>query len=88
MTLDDKEWKAVKFKEIFDEIYIAKSTDLVNIKEGNVPFVGRSSTNNGFQGEFDIDLGKINKKIQLQLEWLESQELSFRNIILHVVRIY
>ena len=62
MTLDDKEWKAVKFKEIFDEIYIAKSTDLVNIKEGNVPFVGRSSTNNGFQGEFDIDLGKINKK--------------------------
>ena len=62
MTLDDKEWKAVKFKEIFDEIYIEKSTDLVNIKEGNVPFVGRSSTNNGFQGEFDIDLGKINKK--------------------------
>ena len=27
MMLNDKEWKAVKFKEIFDEIYIAKSTD-------------------------------------------------------------
>lgn len=62
MMLNDKEWKAVKFKEIFDEIYIAKSTDLVNIKEGDVPFVGRSSINNGFQGEYDIDVEKINKE--------------------------
>lgn len=62
MMLNDIEWKAVKFKELFEDIYIAKSTDLVDIPNGDIPFIGRSSTNNGFQGEFDIDISKLNKR--------------------------
>ena len=50
--LTDVEWK---------EMYIAKSTDQNKLKAGNVPFIGRSSINNGLQGEYFVEKEKINK---------------------------
>lgn len=55
-------WKQIKFSDIFDVIKIAKSSDLNNLNEGNIPFVGRSSVNNGFQREYEIEKEKIIKK--------------------------
>lgn len=53
-------WEEIKFSDLFDEIYIAKSTDLTNISIGDIPFIGRSSNNNGFQGEYAIPENRIN----------------------------
>lgn len=59
--LTDVEWKEMYFIDIFDNIYIAKSTDQNKLKAGNVPFIGRSSINNGLQGEYFVEKEKINK---------------------------
>lgn len=50
MILDNMQWKPFKIKDIFEEIYIAKSNDLNKLRNGDVPFIGRSDMNNGFQG--------------------------------------
>ena len=54
--LADVKWKEMYFIDIFDNIYIAKSTDQNKLKVGNVPFIGRSSINNGLQVEFHNEL--------------------------------
>lgn len=59
--LADVKWKEMYFIDIFDNIYIAKSTDQNKLKVGNVPFIGRSSINNGLQGEHFVEKEKINK---------------------------
>ena len=59
--LTDVKWKEIYFIDIFDNIYIAKSTDQNKLKAGNVPFIGRSSINNGLQGEYFVEKEKINK---------------------------
>lgn len=59
--LADVKWKEMYFIDIFDNIYIAKSTDQNKLKVGNVPFIGRSSINNGLQGEYFVEKEKINK---------------------------
>lgn len=59
ISLTDVKWKEFKFSEIFLEIFIAKSTDSNKLINGKTPFIGRSSTNNGFQGEFKSDKNKM-----------------------------
>ena len=59
--LADVKWKEMYFIDIFDNIYIAKSTDQNKLKVGNVPFIGRTSINNGLQGEYFVEKEKINK---------------------------
>ena len=59
--LEDVEWREVYFTDVFDNIYIAKSTDQNKLKVGNIPFIGRSGINNGLQGEYFVEKEKINK---------------------------
>lgn len=49
MELTDREWKPFKIKKIFSSFYISKSNDLNKLTTGNIPFIGRSEANNGFQ---------------------------------------
>ena len=65
--LADVKWKEMYFIDIFDNIYIAKSTDQNKLKVGNVPFIGRSSINNGLQGEYFVEKEKINKGSSLTI---------------------
>lgn len=58
LSLDDVEWGEFRFTEIFIEIFIAMATDSNKLRQGNIPYIGRSSINNGFQGEYDVDLRK------------------------------
>lgn len=58
LSLDDVEWGEFKFTYIFTEIFIAMATDSNKLRQGNIPYIGRSSINNGFQGEYDVDLRK------------------------------
>lgn len=52
----------LKFSEVFSKIFIAKSSDSNKLKKGLIPFIGRSSVNNGFQNEYEISKEKIVKK--------------------------
>ena len=61
LSLNDVEWGEFNFLEIFSEIYIAPSSDSNKLKSGNTPFIGRSSANNGYQGEYDVKENKIIK---------------------------
>ena len=62
LKLTDVEWKEFLFPDIFPEIFIAKSSDSNALSEGEVPFIGRSSVNNGFQGLYYVSKDKIVKK--------------------------
>lgn len=59
LLIGDRSWMAIKFTDIFESISIAKSSDSNALKEGEIPFIGRSSLNNGFQGEYEIADEKI-----------------------------
>jgi hypothetical protein len=54
--------ESFEISKIFDEIYIAPSSDLGNITRGKVPFVGRTASNNGLQAEVNTKDIKIIKK--------------------------
>ena len=62
LKLTDVEWGEFLFPKIFSEIFIAKSSDSNALSEGDIPFVGRSSVNNGFQGLYQVSESKIVKK--------------------------
>ncbi|WP_156008953.1 restriction endonuclease subunit S [Streptococcus ruminantium] len=62
LKLSDVEWGEFLFPEIFSEIFIAKSSDSNALSQGEIPFVGRSSMNNGFQGLYHVSKDKIVKK--------------------------
>lgn len=61
LSLNDVEWGEFNFLEIFNEIYIAPSSDSNKLKSGKIPFIGRSSANNGYQGDYDVKENKIIK---------------------------
>lgn len=61
LSLDDVEWGEFEFPDIFTNIYIAPSSDSNKLKIGKIPFVGRSSLNNGYQGEYAVAKSKIIK---------------------------
>lgn len=61
LSLNDVEWAAVDFDNVFENIYIAQSSDSNALEPGDVAFVGRSSLNNGFQGEYAVNKEKIVK---------------------------
>ena len=62
LKLTDVEWGEFLFPKIFSEIFIAKSSDSNALSKGDIPFVGRSSVNNGFQGLYHVSGSKIVKK--------------------------
>ena len=62
LKLTDVEWREFLFPKIFSEIFIAKSSDSNALSGGDIPFVGRSSVNNGFQGLYQVSESKIVKK--------------------------
>lgn len=61
LSLNDVEWGEFNFIDVFKKIFIAQSSDSNKLKEGNIPFIGRSSLNNGLQGEYQVDENKIIK---------------------------
>lgn len=50
MSVDSERWEFFVLEDVFSEIVIAKSEDRGVLSEGDIPFVGRSGENNGFQG--------------------------------------
>ena len=62
LTLGRVKWKSFYFSEVFDKIYIAKSTDLNKLDAGETVFIGRSSENNGLQDFVNIESKKIVSK--------------------------
>lgn len=62
LSLGRVKWKAFYFSEVFDKIYIAKSTDLNKLDAGETVFIGRSSENNGLQDFVNIESKKIVSK--------------------------
>ncbi|WP_206172555.1 restriction endonuclease subunit S [Treponema phagedenis] len=61
LSLNDVEWGEFNFTEIFSDIFIAKSSDSNKLQKGKVPFIGRSSINNGYQGDYDVEKEKVVK---------------------------
>ena len=61
LTLDSVEWKEFYFSDIFEQIYIAPSSDSNKLEKGEVVFIGRSSTNNGLQDFVEVNGKKIIK---------------------------
>lgn len=61
LTLDNVEWKEFYFSDIFEQIYIAPSSDSNKLEKGEVVFIGRSSTNNGLQDFVEVNGKKIIK---------------------------
>ena len=61
LTLDSVEWREFYFSDIFEQIYIAPSSDSNKLEKGEVVFIGRSSTNNGLQDFVEVNGKKIIK---------------------------
>ena len=61
LTIQSVRWGELYFSEIFDKIYIARSTDLNKLSSGETVFIGRRSDNNGLQDFVDIEEKKIVK---------------------------
>lgn len=61
LTLNNVEWKEFYFSDIFEQIYIAPSSDSNKLEKGEVVFIGRSSTNNGLQDFVEVNGKKIIK---------------------------
>lgn len=59
LTLDSVRWGEFYFSEVFNNIYIAQSTDLNKLDAGETVFIGRSSDNNGLQDFVNIEPKKI-----------------------------
>ena len=59
LTLNNVEWKEFYFSDIFEQIYIAPSSDSNKLEKGEVVFIGRSSTNNGLQDFVEVNGKKI-----------------------------
>ena len=58
LPLETEKWGEFRVGDLF-EVTIAKSSDLGNMDEGHIRFVGRTENNNGVQGFVDVELGKI-----------------------------
>ncbi len=56
MKLNIEEWKEFKIADVFSQVIIAKSADKGQLEFGNIPFIGRSRDNNGFQGLVNSDI--------------------------------
>lgn len=50
LNINFNTWKTFLIKNIFQNISIAKSEDIGSLETGKFKFIGRSFTNNGFQG--------------------------------------
>ena len=61
LTLNNVKWKEFCFSDIFEQIYIAPSSDSNKLEKGEVVFIGRSSTNNGLQDFVEVNGKKIIK---------------------------
>lgn len=59
--MKNREWKAFVITDIFNVIYMGKSSDSGNLNSGSTPFIGRSSGNNGYENNYNIPIEKINK---------------------------
>lgn len=79
--LEDVEWREVYFTDVFDNIYIAKSTDQNKLKVGSIPFIGRSGTNNGLQGEYFVEKEKINKGNSLTISMVGEPKCFYQKYI-------
>ena len=56
--IDTSQWKEFRICDLF-EVKIAKSSDIGNLEEGNVKFIGRTDANNGIQGLVTVTQEKI-----------------------------
>ena len=87
ISLTDREWAEFKVGEIFD-IRIARGNDKGNLTVGgDIPFIGRSNCNNGFQGYYDapyitdgncITLGMVGT---FRAYWQENNFAASQNIL-------
>jgi hypothetical protein len=59
--MNKRNWKAFELPEIFDEIYMGKSSDSGNLEIGSVPLIGRSANHNGYENNYNISHTKINQ---------------------------
>lgn len=59
---DSTKWAIFKIEDVFSDIFIAKASDSNSLKQGIIPFIGRSFINNGLQGEYCINNKKIVKR--------------------------
>ena len=48
-----------QIKDVFDDISIAPSSDVGNLKDGSVTFIGRTNANNGLQRFVNVDKSKV-----------------------------
>ena len=58
IPLNTEEWGEFRIGDLF-EVKIAKSSDIGNLEDGNVKFIGRSEENNGVQGLVTVAQEKI-----------------------------
>lgn len=72
-------WKGFLFTDIFTEIFIAKSSDTNALEEGSVPFIGRTSLNNGFQGRYNIEEEKIIKSNCITISMVGEPKAFYQN---------
>lgn len=61
LKMKNREWKMFCITDIFNIIYIGDSSDSGNLKNGTIPFVGRTSKNNGYENNYDVPIEKINR---------------------------
>lgn len=59
LPLKVQEWRDFKLTDLF-EITNCIPHDLGNLEVGNIPFIGRTATNNGLQGFVDVPENEIN----------------------------
>ena len=87
LSLTDREWAEFKIGELFD-IRIARGNDKGNLTVGgDIPFIGRSNCNNGFQGYYNapyitngncITLGMVGT---FRAYWQENNFAASQNIL-------
>ena len=87
LSLADREWAEFKIGELFD-IRIARGNDKGNLTVGgDIPFIGRSNCNNGFQGYYNapyitngncITLGMVGT---FRAYWQENNFAASQNIL-------
>ena len=86
ISLQDRQWAEFKVGNLFT-LKVAKSNDKGNLNIGKIPFVGRSNSNNGFQGFYDapnitqgncITLGMVGT---FRAFWQENDFAASQNIL-------
>lgn len=87
VKLTDRPWKEFRIRDIF-ELKVARSNDKGNLGEGgDIPFVGRSSGNNGYQGYYKASNITKGKCITLGMVgtfrafWQENDFAASQNIL-------